>query len=55
MDRKNVFDAYTIKNQKKLITVPEDIVILREGEVNLDMYKLVSGHVEMYTGYETEN
>ncbi|WP_026503791.1 cyclic nucleotide-binding domain-containing protein [Butyrivibrio sp. NC3005] len=51
---KNVFDAYTIKNQSKIITVPANVKILAEGEVNLDMYKVVSGHVEMYTGYGTK-
>ena len=30
-------------------------MILQEGEKNLDMYKILSGHVEMYTGYGTEN
>lgn len=52
---KNVYDAYSIKNQAKIITVPAGITILSEGEVNLDMYKLITGHVEMYRNYGTEN
>ncbi len=31
------------------------MTILKEGEINLDMYKILKGHVEMYTGYGTEN
>ena len=38
----------------KLIQVPEGTVILNEGELNLDMYKIVSGHAEVYMGYGTE-
>ncbi|MCR4704473.1 MAG: Crp/Fnr family transcriptional regulator [Lachnospiraceae bacterium] len=55
MSGSGVFDAYAIKNQNKLITVPPGVTILSEGEVNLDMYKVISGHIEMYTGYGTEN
>ena len=39
---------------RKLIQVPEGTVILIEGELNLDMYKIVSGHAEVYMGYGTE-
>ncbi|WP_024865099.1 Crp/Fnr family transcriptional regulator [Butyrivibrio sp. FCS014] len=38
-----------------MIKVPEGTVIIREGEANMDMYKIVSGNAEIYTGYETEN
>ncbi len=31
------------------------MTILSEGEVNLDIYKIISGNVEMYTGYGTKN
>lgn len=31
------------------------MTILKEGVINLDMYKILKGHVEMYTGYGTEN
>lgn len=51
---KNIFDAYSIKNQNKIITVPAGMPILNEGEVNLDMYKIIEGNVEMYTGYGTD-
>lgn len=51
----NIFDEKSIVNRNKIYDVPEGITILNEGEINLDMYKIVSGHVEMYTGYGTEN
>ncbi|MCR4831757.1 MAG: Crp/Fnr family transcriptional regulator [Pseudobutyrivibrio sp.] len=51
----NIFDEKSIVNRNKIYDVPEGITILTEGEINLDMYKIVSGHVEMYTGYGTEN
>ena len=38
-----------------LIQIPEGTVILKEGEANMDMYKIVSGHVEVYAGYGTES
>ena len=50
----NAFDAYSIKNQNKYIDVPEGVTILNEGEVNLDMYRIIEGHVEMYIDYGTE-
>ncbi len=49
----NIFDEKSIVNRNKIYDVPEGITILTEGEINLDMYKIVSGHVEMYTGYGT--
>lgn len=39
----------------KVTTVPEGLVILKEGEINMDMYKIVKGHVELYRGYQTNN
>ena len=51
----NIFDEKSILNRNKIYEVPADTVILKEGEINLDMYKIVSGHVEMYTGYGTPN
>ena len=47
--------AFSVKDRNKIITIPEGITILNEGEVNLDMYKIISGNVEMYTGYGTKN
>ena len=35
--------------------VPEGTVIMREGEANMDMYKIISGNVELYRGYETKD
>ena len=37
-----------------LMKIPEGTVILREGEKNMDMYKSVTGNVEVYSGYGTE-
>ena len=51
----NIFNENSIYNQSKIYEVPPETMILKEGEVNLDMYKIVSGHVEMYTGYGTPN
>lgn len=42
------------EEKARLMEFPAGTVILKEGEVNLDMYKIVQGHVELYTGYETE-
>ncbi|MCR5343792.1 MAG: hypothetical protein K6E70_10580 [Butyrivibrio sp.] len=36
-----------------MMKIPEVTVIIREGEVSMDMYKIISGHVELYTGYRT--
>ena len=43
------------KQPSKLTKFPEGSVILSEGEVNLDMYKIVKGFAEVYMGYGTEN
>ena len=37
-----------------LYKVTEGMVIVHEGEVNMDMYKLVAGKAEVYVGYGTE-
>lgn len=37
-----------------LMKIPEGTVIIREGEVNMDMYKIISGNAEVYTGYGTD-
>ena len=39
----------------KLVKIPEGMTILAEGEVNLDMYKIISGHAEVYMGYGTDS
>ena len=38
----------------KLTRLPEGTAILTEGELNLDMYKIIDGHAEVYMGYGTE-
>ena len=38
-----------------MIQIPEGTTILTENEVNMDMYKIISGSVELYVGYGTEN
>lgn len=39
----------------KMFNVPAGTVIINEGEVNMDMYKIIYGSCELYTGYQTEN
>ncbi len=50
----SIFDDESQVNQHRIFEVPAGMTIIKEGEVNLDMYKIVSGHVEMYTGYGTD-
>ncbi len=40
-------------NEPKIVKFAQDSVILREGEINNDMYKIIKGKAEMYTGYQT--
>ncbi len=40
---------------KAIVTFPEGSLILKEGDVNLDMYKIIQGKAEMYIGYGTEH
>ena len=37
-----------------MMKIPAGTVIIREGEANTDMYKILSGNVELYAGYGTE-
>lgn len=37
----------------RIFSVPAGTIILSEGEVNLDMYKILQGHAELYIGYGT--
>ncbi|MBQ3447311.1 MAG: cyclic nucleotide-binding domain-containing protein [Synergistaceae bacterium] len=41
--------------QAKFVRVPEDRVILREGERNSDMYKIVSGRALCFVNYGTDD
>ncbi|MBQ7581866.1 MAG: cyclic nucleotide-binding domain-containing protein [Lachnospiraceae bacterium] len=38
----------------KLFEVTEGTHVLVEGEVNLDMYKIIKGHAELYINYGTD-
>lgn len=42
------------KASGKIVKFPQDSVILKEGEVNDDMYKIIKGNAEVYVGYGTE-
>ena len=37
----------------RMISFPQDSVILREGEENTEMFKILKGNVELYVGYGT--
>ena len=39
---------------KAIVSFPAETLILKEGEVNLDMYKIIQGRAEMYVGYGTD-
>ena len=39
---------------KSIVTFPAESMILKEGEVSLDMYKIIQGKAEMYVGYGTD-
>lgn len=45
----------TINNKKQIITFSAGEFVLREGEINDEMFKILSGNVELYIGYGTEN
>ncbi|MCR5485896.1 MAG: cyclic nucleotide-binding domain-containing protein [Lachnospiraceae bacterium] len=35
----------------KMVKYPQETVIVREGELNADMFKIISGHAEVYVGF----
>ena len=39
---------------KAIVSFPAESLILKEGEVNLDMYKIIQGKADMYMGYGTD-
>ena len=39
--------------EPRIVKFTQDSVIMREGEVNPDMYKIIKGNAELYTGYQT--
>ena len=41
-------------NDAKMIKFSRDSIIIREGEANYNMYKIVQGNAELYTGYGTD-
>ena len=44
----------TAGNDPRILKFPEDSIILREGDINHDMYKIIRGHAEVYAGYGTK-
>lgn len=38
----------------KMVKFPEETIVVREGEYNPDMYKIISGHAEVYVGFGTK-
>ena len=38
----------------KVVAIPEGTVVLTEGEVNSDMFKIIDGNAEVYVGYGTK-
>lgn len=42
-------------SDSKIARFSENSVILREGEVNSCIYKIIKGHAEVYVGYGTEH
>ncbi len=38
----------------KMVMFPENSMIIREGEINRDMFKMIQGHAEVYVGYGTQ-
>ena len=45
----------TANKKSKIISFPQDSIVLKEGDVNPDMYKIIKGHAEVYVGYGTDN
>ncbi|MCR5725897.1 MAG: cyclic nucleotide-binding domain-containing protein [Lachnospiraceae bacterium] len=39
----------------KMVQYSEGDVVLREGETNENLFKIINGHAEVYVGYGTEN
>ena len=38
----------------RIVQYPADTAVLREGENCTDMYQIIRGHAEIYTGYQTK-
>lgn len=41
--------------EAKIVRFGENEVILKEGEINTSMFKILKGHAEIYVGYGTEH
>ncbi len=41
-------------SESRIMSYPADTVIIREGELNSTLFKIVKGHAEVYVGYGTE-
>ena len=41
-------------SDSKIVKFAEASVILREGEINDSLYKIIKGHAEVYVGYGTD-
>lgn len=42
-------------NKARILKFSAESVILKEGEINLDMYKIIKGNAEVYVGYGTKH
>ncbi len=40
---------------KAIVTFPAESLILKEGDVTAEMYKIIQGRAEMYVGYGTDH
>lgn len=38
----------------KMVRFPENTIILKEGEINDSIYKIIKGHAEVYVGFGTD-
>jgi CRP-like cAMP-binding protein len=41
-------------SERNIITISAEKIILKEGDTDYDMYKILKGNVELYSGYGTE-
>ncbi|MBQ7613981.1 MAG: cyclic nucleotide-binding domain-containing protein [Butyrivibrio sp.] len=41
-------------DRRVILTFPAESLILKEGDRNVDMYKIIQGQAEMYVGYGTD-
>ncbi len=41
--------------EAKMVQFKAESVVIREGELNPDMYKIISGHAEVHVGYGTKH